>query len=303
MQNQKIEFYRERDFGELINTTVAFIKQNIKIILKMLLYYIVPLAIVLGVLMGLNQHATLSNTFSAGVTGTTYSGQVLILVFLFLFAMVTFTLLPALMFELFIEYKAYGPNEMSLERIRKRAFDSFGTLLGTVLVIGLIMVAIVFAIALFAMITPWLIIVFVLPFIYFVVAIYFALPIRIFEKATMGEAFSRSFYLIKGNWWWTFLLYIVVSMAVGVLGSAFIMPQYFYMIFITFTSAQGGSAELSMTVVLLTSMLTVFGQVIFNSIPFITLTFQYFNLLEQKDKPGLQERVNQILPKTADTQE
>lgn len=303
MQKEKIEFYKERDFGEVINVTVAFIKQNFKLMGKMLLIYVAPFSIVLGVLMGLNQHNSLSTVLNANVSTINYGSQVIIVILLLLFSIATFTLLPALMLEFFNEYKEFGPDDMSLDRIRKRAFNSFGTVLGTIFVIGFIIVGIVVLMALSAFVTPWLMAIFILPIIYFAVVIYFAIPIRIFEKATIGEAISRSFYLVKGNWWWTFLLYLVVSMAVGVLGSAFIMPQYFYTIFIAFTSAKGGSPELSMTILLLTSVLTFLGQIIFNSIPFVSLTFQYYNLLEQKDKPGLQERVNQLLPKTPETEE
>jgi hypothetical protein len=149
---------------------------------------------------------------------------------------------------------------------------------------------------LLAFITPWILVVFVLPFIYSMVAVFFIFPIRIYEDASFGEALSRCFYLVSGNWWRTFLVYFVVSMVVSLVSYIFILPMYIYIFAVSFASAKGSSFETSMGIMIAVNIFAFVGQIILSSIPLITLNFQYFNLLEKKDKPGLMKRVNDLLP-------
>ncbi|HAM97634.1 MAG TPA: hypothetical protein DCQ26_03405 [Marinilabiliales bacterium] len=301
MQNQPIEFYRERDFGEIINTTIEFVKQNFKIFFKGLLYFIVPLGLVVGAMMGIVQHASLSQSFGQpfdfGVV------QIIAIVIALLFSFFLFALLPSLIMSIMLEYQQSGKNDMQLNRIWKRAFDSFGDVLSVSLVIGLLIVLSVAVMVLFATITPWILAIFVLPFLYGIVVVYFALPVRVFEKAPIGESISRSFYLVAGNWWWTFLLVFVSSMVLGIIGIVFYTPLYAYMIFVGVAAAKGGTPEISQAIMVGTYAFSFMGQIMTSSLLFVVLSFQYFNLLEKKDKPGLQQRIQLLLPTQEPTPE
>lgn len=202
-----------------------------------------------------------------------------------------------------LEYQQSGKNDMQLNRIWKRAFDSFGDVLSVSLVIGLLIVLSVAVMVLFATITPWILAIFVLPFLYGIVVVYFALPVRVFEKAPIGESISRSFYLVAGNWWWTFLLVFVSSMVLGIIGIVFYTPLYAYMIFVGVAAAKGGTPEISQAIMVGTYAFSFMGQIMTSSLLFVVLSFQYFNLLEKKDKPGLQQRIQLLLPTQEPTPE
>jgi len=262
-----------------------------------MLFYIIPFAVILGILMGFNQHYTLSGALNNNFRPTT---QIIVLILFAIFAIVTYSLITAFIIEVFKEYHEKGPDNLKLESIWEKTKETLGTVIATSLGLMGMFIGLVFIMVLVTMVTPWFIAVFIIPLFYVMVVVYFVFPIRVYENAGMGEALSRSFYLINGNWWWTFLIYLVVSMAVGLIGSIFIMPQYAYIFFITFTQARGSAHEVSLTIMILTSVLTFVGQMLINSIPLIALNFQYFNLLEKKDKPGLQMRIDEILPNPAE---
>ncbi len=296
MQKEKIEFIKERDFGEIINVTLLFIKQNYNILLKSVLYYLVPFAIIVGALLGLNQHSSMAQLFNQ--SAVSYSNQIIAIIIIVILAVIIFSLMPAIILEIFRDYQTYGPENMDMARIWEKARKSLGLILGlTVSIVG-IMIGFIFLMVLFAKVTPWLIVFFFLPLFYASIVVYFAFPVRVLEGGTIGESLKRAFFLVNGNWWWTFLIYFVISLIVSIIGMAFAIPQYVYLIFIGITSAKGGTPELSMGVMIFTYALTFVGQIIVNNIPIIALTFQYYNLLEKKDKPGLQRRIDEILPES-----
>lgn len=300
MQENKINFNQERDFGEVINVTILFIKQNIKALGKAVLYFIAPLGLIAGIFYGLYQYYTLGQAFD--FAGNLSMGVIVAIVMVILFVVV-FTLLQAIVLEMFNEYREKGPGKIDIHSLWSRAKDSFGTILGTSIILGFLMGGVILVMVLFSLITPYLLIAFVIPFFYAILTIYFVYPVRVYEKADIGEAITRSFTLIKGNWWWTFLLYFIVSMAAGLLSSIFMIPQYIYTFATAFTAASGESASMSMTMAIITGILSMVGQVVVNTIPFIALIFHYYNLLEKKDKPGLQKRLDQLLPTQANHEE
>lgn len=295
MQNNKINYYVDRDFGEILNTTIAFVRQNYKIILKTLLYYTVPLAAIMGVITGIYYYLTLSgsidNPAMSNVALIAFVGLLMVIV-----SFALFTLLPSLLFSIMQEYKEHGPGQFTVQGIWSGAKKNFANVLGTTfIIIGLVLVG-VFILIIPVMSLPWLTVFLVTPFMYAMVTLYFLYPVRVFEDNTTGESISRAFYLIKGNWWWSFLLYMVVSMAVGMIGFIFFIPQYVYIFFVSFTSASGGAIEVSQGITIFTSILTMIGQVLIYSLPFVALSLQYFNLVEKKDKISLLSKIDDILP-------
>ncbi|HCC30137.1 MAG TPA: hypothetical protein DEQ03_08805, partial [Marinilabiliales bacterium] len=74
-------------------------------------------------------------------------------------------------------------------------------------------------------------------------------------------------------------------------------------IFVGVAAAKGGTPEISQAIMVGTYAFSFMGQIMTSSLLFVVLSFQYFNLLEKKDKPGLQQRIQLLLPTQEPTPE
>jgi hypothetical protein len=50
MENNRIELYKQREFGDVFNATFAFIKQEIKPLGRAILVYILPFVLIQGII-------------------------------------------------------------------------------------------------------------------------------------------------------------------------------------------------------------------------------------------------------------
>lgn len=256
--------------------------------------YLLPFGIIIGAVIGIYQHSTMAVAFNGN--SPELSTQAILMVLLVVAIIIAYSLMPALIMQFFNEYRQAGPGNVDISSVWANTTKTFGTIILTMLGIMGIFAGAMILMVLMAMINPWSMLIVFLPLLYFALIIYFAFPIRIYENTSFGEALSRCFYLVNGNWWRTFLIYFVITMAVGIAASVFVMPMYIYIFVKAYLSTQGGSTDFSMGVMIATGIFAFAGQIILSIVPFIALNFQYFNLVEQKDKPGLMERVNNLLP-------
>lgn len=109
----------------------------------------------------------------------------------------------------------------------------------------------------------------------------------VLERKGILDAFSRSSYLIKNNWWKTFGLilvaFLITSCSMGVLG----IPSVLLSLGAVFLQ---DSPKLTLAGSIISAILTGFSQ-IFYVLPAIVSTLWYFSLNEEKDGSGLLERI------------
>jgi len=109
------------------------------------------------------------------------------------------------------------------------------------------------------------------------------------EESNFGIAFNRCFQLVKDNFWISIAIYIVAAMiyyfctfavgaAIGVL-----------VLIMTYLTAR----SLATAMGILTSILNVFSGILY-IIFFVSVSFQYFSLVEKKDATGILQRIDQI---------
>lgn len=110
------------------------------------------------------------------------------------------------------------------------------------------------------------------------------------EETGFIETIERCFYLIKGNWWATFGLLIVVGFIQGLIGMLAAIPVGAVSLLHVFKVPGGDSQILLVVVNALASVLTIF----LYSLYAVAIGFQYYNLVEQKDGIGLMEQADLI---------
>ncbi|MDH5609347.1 MAG: hypothetical protein OEY56_07685, partial [Cyclobacteriaceae bacterium] len=204
MSEPKIELHQIRDFGAKINVTIEYIRQNFAPLMKLVLLVAVPLSLLFGILLSdlfgsmisMSQNPDMDDVEALGFLGkigTSYLAMVVL-------SMVTYA---------FMLSGIYGYMKLNQQQeVRPTPSDVIGAVLGKIPgVLGLML--------LISVVTVLGFFLFIIPGIYLMVTLSLAIPIYLFEDQGIGEAFGRSFRLIREKWWRTFGLLFVASMIAG----------------------------------------------------------------------------------------
>jgi hypothetical protein len=138
-----------------------------------------------------------------------------------------------------------------------------------------------------------------IPGIYLGTVLSLATSILVFEKRTIGDAFSHSFILIKGQWWNTFGTLLVVWLLIGILGQVFSIPTLIYQ-FVKIGTVMGGTDPTKMfeifkdPIYLALNIGSYVFQFMLYAIPLISTVFVYFDLNEQKNLTGTFEKIDNL---------
>ncbi|RNL49661.1 hypothetical protein [Pedobacter jejuensis] len=275
----KIEFKKVRDFGQIINDTFTFIRQNLKPIVKT--YFIFSGLFVLGAMLSmlLQQYKTIGmiNSIDGNTARNAFGfgslyGIEYYLAVIFSFAGYASTTVAILSY--IAVYVQKGNETPTTDEVwgyfKHYFFRVFGSsfLLILMLIIGFI----------FCLVPGfWL-----FPF----VAMIF--PIMVVENGTLGYAFNRSFKIIKDNFWLTFGTLFIIWIIVYACMSIVVLPTTIFSMIGLFSHKK---PHMSLPFSMITTVLQYLCQV-FTIIPIVTITLSYFSLVEQKESTGLMERIS-----------
>jgi hypothetical protein len=289
MEQAPINFKQKRDFGEIFNATFSFIGQEFKPLGKAVLFYALPFLIVaaiLSVFISIEQQKMTTAMQSAtqqGMSDTlSYMGGVYkymflnILVFVFGITALRCTILGYIKL-----YIVKGKDQFTSEDIWNELKRSFLPVLGISILVSILQI-----IGTILCLVPGVILAVSLILIY---AAYF------FEDLGFGDAFNRSFKLTGQKWWLTFGLIIVLWILIYLIILLLSIPA----ILLGFKSLFGAlkqepqMLEFSTAFYIVNSITSLITYVLF-SIPSIAMAFHYFSLVEMKERPSLQSKIDQI---------
>ncbi len=282
--NDYIELRQQRDFSDVISTGFQFIRQNWKTLYRPLVFICLPIYLVASVLFGSFFRSVFTSARGGNIEGMIAGMGTM----LFGYALMGISML--LLYTMVYEYmrfymlnKGLPPTMGQLWKETSRQLPSYfviGLLAGIIASFGMILL-IVGAI--------WLGIVFSM-----------ALPLRAFERADIGDCIGRSFKVIKGRWWMTFGLVIVLSMLIGVISYIIYLP----FLLLTGFGAMSGVGGMQDTAAMgermgwiMTLMMALLGVMSVLMQPFlqVPLGFQALSLIEEKEGRGLLERVDDVI--------
>jgi hypothetical protein len=282
----KIELAKTRDFGEIINDTFVFIKQNLKPLLKYFFTFcgIFILAGTVSLCMMQLKITGLANSVRAGAFDNQYSPSFFDFMGIEFFTtvlmgLISVTAVIVTVFCYMILYKEKNNQPPTTEEMWAYIKYYFFKILGSYLLTFIILfVAFFFCF---------------IPMVYLSPIMALILPIMVMENTSFGYAFNRSFVLIKENWWATFGAMFVTWIIFSVCRAIFVLPASIINIVTTLTNIKGGSQQLSVASALVASVLQQICQV-FLIIPVVSLCLCYFNLTESKDGTSLLERISKV---------
>lgn len=281
-----IELAKPRDFGEIINDTFIFVRQNFKPLLKYFFIFCGFFIVATSALMVLLQikapsftNNINSNSFDdQGIFSRVFSliGGYLILL---LFMVLEYIAINVTILCFMVLYKQKQNTIPTVEEMWGYFKFYYLKILGsTILLYILIIIGMVFCL---------------LPGIYLLPIFALVPSIMIFENASFGYAFNQSFKLIKDNWWVTFGVITVISIILYVANLTVSIPAIILGAGSVFLHLRGDSKALSLPIAIVTTLIQSV-EYIFHILIVVAIGLCYFNLTESKEGTGLIERINQF---------
>jgi len=277
--SEKVEFKKLREFGEIINDTIRFFKENFKPLLKVFVYFC-GVFIIAGMIATILQQMGMQRAIRNFGSVSTYARLTGLLsvtyFFVVLIGLFGYTALNVSIFSFIALYIEKGNVAPTVEEVWGYFKYYFLRVFGSNFLLGLLLIA-GFCLC-------------VIPGFYLFPIISLMIPIMIFENASLGYSFSHAFKLLREQWWNTAATLFVLWIITYASSSFASLPA----IILTMVSAMtNGPKGLGTSVIIISTVIQYLCQV-FMIIPIIGLSLCYFNLSERQNSTGLMDRIQKM---------
>ena len=307
-QKPKIAMYVQRTFGDKLNATFDFIKENWKVLLKYVTYLLLPVSLIqalsmnglMGMMLGTADPAVVEAMF-------TDSGQVVTFVsyygLLLLISLIGTNLLGALVYTLMRLYNEreqrlsgieFGELKPLLYRNFKRLFSLTLFAIFMIVLIGLVIGVLASLVSSFSVLF-----VFLLLFVCLLLLAPLLLwgSIYLFEDISLMKAFSKAFRLGFATWGGVVLMAIVMGFLASILQGVTTMPWYISILVKTFFIASDAGSGIGTSVgynfmLYLFGVLQAFGAYLAMIFYLVGLAYQYGHAAEKMDSVRIEEDIN-----------
>jgi len=275
---QPIELRKLRDFGQTINDSFTFFKENFKPLVRILLA-ICGLFILIGTISTVFTYMNISSMFNftpgdyessskpvSYIIGSIISAFILVLTQAFIH------LATLCYISVYLQKNNTTPT---LAEVWGYFRYYFFRVLGS-------------GIAMFFVIAVGFVLC-VIPGIYISIPMYLVIPIIVIENGSFGYAFNKSFKLIKNNWWTVFGVIFIMSLVVGVASSIAGIPLTLVSVGSKFIPMKALSLPIIIFFSIMRNLL-----ILAYTLPAIAVCLCYFNLSEDKEGTGLLDRIEKL---------
>lgn len=301
------DFRRERDFGAKVSATFEFVAAQFKPLVKCLTYFVLPGALLAGIGLGLFANNFMSlmglamkpggaagNMSPDYVRATLFSGSSFVGMGLAVLGFLAAFLLLASTVYGFVQVRMRTPAAEVVQPAQ--VWRYVGPRLGRVLLAWLLLGGVVgLGLALLggvlSLLGPGFVVLLFPLLMWLSVCLTLYFPALWMEDAGVLTALRRSFYLIKGKWWSSLGLYMVMSFITGLVNYIFIIPFYGLMMARMLLKTPGLDSEVLSVA---TMSIYALGWVFTATLPLLAMAFQYFNLVERKEGVGLRLLVDSL---------
>lgn len=292
-------FKKERDLGAVITDTFTFIRnEGIELLKYIIRYGAIPLALVI-ITITIYTHNTL-NGFN---TNMDEDNLLMILFFMMVSILVFFTMTNCVVLHYIKSYIKNDGNVKNTEisdGVKKSFWSIFGLffVIGIILVICAVISVFFMGIAAFSIDSAWAflaVFIFIIPLIYLYNVFLISYPINIFENKRISETIGYSFTLMKGEWWMTFLTFLVMYILYYIIVLIFQVPFYIYFFANEFYAMQEISADPQTDWIgLVLNAIGNVAQYLLYGVMVVVAALVYFNLNERKNFTGTIETIDKI---------
>lgn len=297
---ERIDLRRARDFGATINVIFEFLRQNWRIIGKSLVFIMGPVLILATIVAGAYMRALMATmSIDAASTPEDLFGAYVDMAPMIGLSTLAFAVSLIFMYGIIAGYvRLYNdryPEPIEVDDVWREVRHSFLRITGTLIVVAIVTM-LPFAVLILpaaATETWWLVVigflVAIVPMIYLSVCMLIIVPMRLEEEIGVVAAIRRSMRLMKGRWWFTVWLFIVIQIILTFASVIFQLPVQ------AIVMMQGiGGVTTPGPLFYIATAFYVIGTYLLYSITVLTSSVQYYNLVEQKDGIGMSDRINEI---------
>jgi hypothetical protein len=275
---QPIELRRLRDFGQIVNDSFTFLKENFKPLFKAL-FVICGFFILIGIISTVFTYMNMSsmfnmdmNSYDAQSKPLEYFVGAMVSAFVLLLTQAFIYLVTLCYISVYLQKNNTTPTLAEVWGYFRYYF--FRVLGSSILIYFIIIIGFIFCI---------------IPGIYLGTVCALIIPIIVIENSSFGYAFNKSFRIIKNNWWLVFGVIFVMSLIVGVAGSIAGVPISIITVGDKFLSLKGFKLPLLIIFSVLRNIL-----LLAYVLPAIAVCLCYFNLAEEKEGTGLLGRIEKL---------
>jgi len=273
---QPIELRRVRDFGQVINDSFAFFKENLKPLFASLLI-ICGFFIVLSCITSISTYLKLSDIYSGRLEnlqdgGISYAVSLMINVFVMVMEQACIHLVTLCYISVYLQKNNNKPTFAEVWGYFKYYFFR---VLGSSILVS-IMAGIGFVLC-------------IIPGIYLTPIMSLIVPAIVIENASFSYAFNKSFRLIKENWWSVFGVLFIMWIIVAIANSMADYPITFVAMGERFLSLKTFRVPIIVFFSIMRSIL-----MLTYVLPGIAVAICYLNLTEQKEGVGLLSRIERF---------
>lgn len=282
---QYFEFRKVRDFGTVMNDSFDFIRQEFKRLGKTILIYVLPFFVFTGILLAFSQVRMYSSLFDDS-TMNSASTLYIRMIPSYIVMLLNYTVLTAVIYQYISLYRKTNGNFTAEE------------LWPGVLKVGLKMLGVYFISFIIVIIASMFLLV---PGIYLGVVFSFFPAAIVFEELSFGQAMNRCFAVIKDNWWRTFGIIFIGGLIVYIFSIIVSVPLIIATALKTFHAVSNNSTPgpqfLSTGYVIASTVISMFQNLGY-SLVLIFVAVQYFSLVEMKERPTLQDKIDKLVEET-----
>ncbi len=275
---QPIELRRLRDFGQIINDSFTFLKENFKPLFKALFIicgFFILVSTVTTVFTYMNITTVVNinlNSYDAQSRPLEYFVSALVSAFILLLTQAFIHLVTLCYISVYLQKNNTTPTLAEVWGYFR--FYFFRVLGSGILIFFILAIATMLCF---------------IPGIYMAPVSYLIIPIIVIENSSFSYAFNKSFRLIKNNWWLVFGVIFVMSLIVIVAGSIAGIPMTFITLGNRFLSLKNFTLPLIIIFSVLRNII-----LLAYVLPAIAVCLCYFNLAEEKDGTGLMDRIGKF---------
>ena len=283
--NASYPLSRLRDFGATISDTITFLKMNLKALVLMYLIFVAPILLI-ATLLGADSFSEFFSGIGSNVGDFLRSLQdfgpmMLLSVMMYILAAMLYPTLVYRYMRLYEEGEGQKPSirEVATGLIRQTLTNAGYSM---ILIFGLIVAALIVIIPIIGFL------VFFFGMIYLMINFTMLLPATTIETHRFPGGFKRAIELVKGRWWYTFGVVIIILMISWFFTMiiSFTTSMIFGLASINFLDPESASEVFTRKYFLVTGLSAILQQ-LFYLIPHVGMGILFFSLREEKEAGGL----------------
>ncbi len=312
MNQEKINLRMVRDFGETFNVSVKFVRQNFKLFFKSLVFIAGPFLLVSSIAGAFYQTGAINmqSRLQSGRFGSDpwdiLADQFGWTYFIFIVASILANLaLIGTVYAFMLTYAEKGPGQFTVNDVSAKLLKNAGGIIGIFFALTLLFILIFVVIigigigigvavpalgVLFAIAAFFGIMILFPPLIWQLSVVYL---VKMENGGGAIESFNKTKEVMRGNFWWTWVIVVCSSIGIGIMGFVFTLPQLAYQLVLTFSAMKGEETETSIPFIVIATICTFCATLLY-SLMYVINGIHYYSLAEKNDGKGLLQQINEI---------